>query len=209
MLTVPDGSAETFTNDVDWIAPNLEYEYTRWSTVVSKAQTRNIKVIPWVRLAHVAWGEGLDHIREQLQLLVTTARIWNTDWILPNYEDEASTFAPSIVKKELDDTGWQGNTGWSVQGWVPNDVDYSPMGNDPALLQIFPTDLRWPKDYATIKAKMGDCIYHAREGGFTYISVTYQTYDNATPSLYDVESYQHSTFPGNVILSGEWPSWYG
>ena len=196
---MPDGSAESFTSDVDWIACNLEHGAHAWDGARARADALDIKVIPWVRLAHVKQGDTVENVKHKLKLLVDTAAVWQTDWILPNYEDEAETFPPNFVKLSLDETGWKGNTGWSTLAWLPNGVDYTAMRNDPVLLQIFPTDLRWPKDYATIKAKMGDCIYHASQGGFQYVGVTYQTYDNATPSLYDVESYQHSVYPGNVI----------
>jgi hypothetical protein len=186
----------------------MEYPMTRWSTAISRAQLRNIKVIPWVRLAHVGAGEGLNDVKARLDMLVRTARVWNTDTILPNYEDEADVIPPNVVKLALDETGWTGNTGWSTQAWLPNGPDFTAMREDAVLLQIFPTDLNWPKDYGIIKKNMGDCVYHARDKGFTYVSVTYQTYDDATPGIFDVDSYMHSVYPGNEIQHGEWPQWF-
>lgn len=209
-MTVPDGSANSFTesDQLGWVALNMDYPIEKWSTVVNLAQLRKVKVIPWIRLARIPEGETIVNVKARLQTLVDTARIWNTDWILPNYEDEASTMPPALVRLALEETNWVGYVGWSTQGWLPNDVNYQPIAGDPVLLQIFPTDLHWPKDYATIKQKMGDCVAHARQHGFAYVGVTYQTYDNATPALYDVESYQHSVFPGNLIQAGQWASWY-
>lgn len=129
------------------------------------------------------------------------------DTIIPNYEAEASTFAPADVAEHLYGfANWDGKTGWSTLAWLQNDVDWTPLTQDPVLLQIFPADNGWP--VSEIGPRMGDCVAHARAEGFTFVGVTYQAYGNATPAWYDVESFQHSTFPGNVIAHGQWGSWY-
>jgi hypothetical protein len=205
LLTVPDGSAETFTDAVDWVACNLEYAPSQWKQVRDKAAAMNIKVIPWRRLAHE--GDNFETIKDHLNLLVSTAQAWGSDTILPNYEDEAKTYPPAQVAEHLYGyVDWDGLTGWSLTGWLFNAVDWTPIAHDPALLQIFPADLQWPVD--EIAQKQGDCVEHARDKGFTYVGVTYQTYAGAQPAWFDVASYQHSTFPGNVIASGQWGEWY-
>lgn len=55
---------------------------------------------------------------------------------------------------------------------------------------------------------MADCVWHARDLGFVYVGVTYQTYADATPAWFDVENHQHSVFTGNVIPYGEWNKWF-
>lgn len=206
MLTVPDGTGEAFSGNLQWVGACLDYPPSDWKLIRDKARSQDIKVIPWVRLARVGEGEDEVDVEQRLKMLVDCAVAWNTDWILPNYEDEAKTITPHTVVQLLKGTGWQGNTGWSMQGWQPNDVDYSPMNDDPVLLQIFPEDLKWlPPE---IPKKTGDCVYHARvDHGFTYVGVTYQSYRNAIPEWYDVDI-PHSAFTGNTIPATEWHDWF-
>jgi hypothetical protein len=156
----------------------------------------------------VEQGDGEAVVLANLMKLVNAANAWNGKIILPNYERECETIRPDTVARLLKQTGWDKDTGWSTLAWLQNDVDFTPIAHDPVLLQIFPADTHWPLDYGIIKQKMGDCVWHARQKGFTYVGVTYQTYAGATPALFDVESYQHSVFPGNVIGHGEWPDWF-
>jgi hypothetical protein len=186
---------------------NLEYAPPQWNNVRARAQTFNVKVFPWVRLAHVNHGDTFENVKERLSLLVLTAQVWGVDTIIPNYENEADTFSPAEVQNHLRNVlDWDGDTGWSTQAWLPNAPDFLPMANDSVLLQVFPTDNRWTVD--EIEQRQGDCVAHARDKGFTYVGVTYQTYGSATPGWYDVASHQHSTFPGNLIQHGQWDEWY-
>lgn len=206
MLTVPDGSAESFSN-VDWVACNMEYAPAQWANVRNRAKAQGAKVIPWIRLAHVEQGDTFEHVKQRLSLLMTTAVSWGEDTILPNYENEAGTFSPEQVADYLYGyANWDGLTGWSTQAWLPNDPDFMPLVEDPVLLQIFAADNRW--EPWQIPIKLGDCVAHARDKGFTYVGVTYQTYGGAQPSWYDCGAFMHSTFPGNVIPHGDWPIWY-
>lgn len=206
MLTVPDGSAESFVN-VDWIACNLEHPPSQWDGARQRAAAQGVKVIPWVRLARIDQGETWEHVKQRLSLLKGTAQSWGEDTILPNYEDECETFPPDQVADYLyGSLGWGGNTGWSTLAWLANDPDFTAINDDPVLLQIFQKDNRW--EPSQIPTKLGDCVAHARGKGFTYVGVTYQTYADALPSWYDCGAFMHSTFPGNVIAHGEWDKWY-
>ncbi len=207
MLTVPDGSAESFDNSVDWIACNLEYAPAQWGRARARATGMGIRAIPWIRLCHPNEGEDFETIKERLALLVLTAQVWGETAIMPNYENEAEPYSPASVNEYLRGyLDWDGETSWSMPGWLANSPDYRSMAGDSVHLQIFPADMRWA--IADIPRKMGDCVEHARDKGFTYVGVTYQTYASAQPAWFDVGSYQHSTFPGNQILAAEWPQWY-
>jgi hypothetical protein len=152
-------------------------------------------------------GEDFETIKQRLSLLMSTTIAWGGDTILPNYEDEANVFVPEMVADWLYGfADWDGKTGWSTQAWLPNTPNFAALKQDPVLLQIFPKDNNW--EPWQIPAKMGDCVSHAREKGFTYVGVTYQTYGEAVPSWYDCASYMHSTFPGNVITAAQWEEWY-
>lgn len=203
---MPDGSAESFTNDVDWVAVNLEYSPALWAKVRSRASSLGVRVIPWVRLCHPNHGEDFETIKQRLNLLMTTAVQWGDPIILPNYEVEASTYQPYKVADYLyNDLNWKGDTGWSTLAWLQNDLDWLPLARDPALLQIFQKDAGWPPD--EIQDKQDDCVYHARDLGFTYVGVTFQTYADAQSSWYDLSGC-HSVFPGNLIQHGEWDDWF-
>lgn len=206
MLTVPDGSAESFDSSVSWVACNLAYAASQWSNVRARAASLGIKVVPWIRLAHAE--DNFEIVKQRLSLLISTAQAWGTDTILPNYENEAERFSPAAVADYLYGyADWDGLTGWSTQAWLPNRPDFTPLNKDPVLLQIFPQDNRW--DPWEIPQKLGDCVAHARnDKGFTYVGVTYQTFGGANPSWYDCESFMHSTFSGNLIQPGQWGSWY-
>ena len=206
MMVTPDGSAETFDTSIGWVALNVAHPIEQWANAINRAQARNIKVIPWIRLAHAS--DSLEVVKQRLRTLVDTARIWGTDIIMPNYEDEADRITPHQVAIALEEIGWTGDVGWSTQAWLPNGPDWTALTYDPVLLQIFPTDNGWPSDYATIKQKMEQCVWHARNKGFTYVGVTYQTYAGATPALYDCASCMHSVYPGNQLQAGDWPQWF-
>jgi hypothetical protein len=168
--------------------------------------------VPWIRLCHPNMGEDFETIKQRLSLLMTTADSWGDRIILPNYEVEAETYHPSVVADYLYGyADWDGETGWSTLAWLPNDVNFRPFSDrgDPALLQIFPKDARWLYNYDIVNQKMGDCVYHARvHSGFDYVGVTYQTYDDISPLVFDTHSYAHSVFTGNLIGHGQWPHWF-
>lgn len=206
MLTVPDGSAESFTADVEWVGANLEHPVSRWTDVRLRAERLGVRVIPWVRLCRLKEGENFDTIKQRLLLLADTAEAWDEVLILPNYEDEASTYPPWMVADYLDHTlNWRGEAAWSTLGWLQNDLDWTPLAQDPVLLQIFQKDMGWPVD--EIAKKQADSVYHAREKGFTYVGVTFQTYAGAQPGWYNLEG-THSVYPGNLIQHGEWDDWF-
>lgn len=189
---------------------NLDFAPQQWAGVRQRAASLGVRAIPWVRLAHVNHGETWEHVKQRLSLLTVTAQVWGENTIIPNYEDEAHNFSPSVVADYLYGVlNWTGETGWSTQAWVPNDPDFALLARrgDSVLLQIFPQDNRW--EPWQIPTKLGDCVAHARvDKEFRYVGVTYQTYAGATPSWYDCESFMHSTFPGNLIGHGEWGNWY-
>lgn len=212
MFTVPDGSAESFTNNIGWIGCNLEYAPAQWAGARARAASLGIRVVPWIRLCHVEHGENFETIKQRLSLLMTTAESWGDKIILPNYEVEAETYSPASVADYLYGfADWDGETGWSTLAWLPNDVNFRPIADrkDPVLLQIFPKDNNWQYNYDIVHQKMGDCVYHARvDKSFDYVGVTYQTYDNISPLVFNTQDYAHSVFTGNLIGHGQWPLWY-
>lgn len=171
-----------------------------------RAAQFGVRTIPWIRLCHPA-TEDFEVLKQRLSLLTLTAQVWGENIIIPNYEVEAGTYSPADVQNHLRNVlDWDGETGWSTLAWLQNDVDWTPLAKDSVLLQIFPKDNGWTVE--EIPYRMADCVVHARYEGLTYVGVTYQTYASALPAWYDVASYQHSTFPGNVIAHGEWDDWY-
>lgn len=91
-----------------------------------------------------------------------------------------------------------------MQGWLPNSPVYDALNQYPALLQIFPADLGWKIE--DIAVKTAGCVEHARDKGFTYAGVTYQTYAGAQPSWYDLRG-TYSLYTGDNVSAGEWSKW--
>jgi len=193
---------------VSWLALNVgDHSASSWSVVVQRSAQYRIKVIPWARLCH-GW-EGLPTALQKFQKMKAAADLWGTDWILPNYEDEAEKgLPPHLALEAFSLSGWKKNVGWSTQGWLPNSVDYLDIYKDPVLLQIFPTDMRKPPP---VKLLTTDCIKHARGldesiHRFTYVGVTYQTYGEAKPWWYDLSGV-HSIYHGDGLES-KWAIWF-
>lgn len=206
-MTVADGSAESFDDSIAWVALNVgDYTPEQWDTARARADSFGVRVLPWARLAHVELGQTLDDVISKLELLVDTAYEWGSDWILPNYEKECETIPPADVADALKQTGWDRETAWSTESWLPNSVDFSPIYDDPVLLQIFPEAMQGV-DPPVSKETIGQYIRHARDKGFTYVGVTLQTYQQAEPSWYPLD-WTHSVYPGNEIHHGEWESWF-
>lgn len=203
---MPDGSSRTFSG-VHWVALNVrDYPKESWGQTVEYARRGNIKVFPWGRLAHAEQGEGLEHCKRQLDNLRRAAEAWGSDTIIPNYENEAEVIPPVEIARYLYST-WRGKVGWSMQGWLPNDVKYHPICADPVLLQIFPADMQIALFPSVIESVLRDCVAHARKHGFRYVGVTYQAYGNVTHALWDCTRY-HSIFPGNVVPASDWQWWF-
>lgn len=93
----------------------------------------------------------------------------------------------------------------SSVAWLYNDVDFSPLAEYPMLLQLFPTDMRRaPADLEQIQA---DCVAHARDKGFTYVGVTFQTYGAAEPEWYAYYEGTRSLYTGDDVGAGNWGAW--
>jgi len=216
-LVNPSGGIEDvseYGHLVKWIALNVrDFSIRDWESksVISRAQSAGLKVIPWARLAHPPYENYL-HARIYVKIMVEAARRWGSDWIIPNFENEAETTCPPWRAKEaIELSGWKGKVGWSTQGWLPGSsgggqegADYRPINQDPVLLQIFPEDLKLAP--SEIESKQAGCILHARiDKGFTYVGVTYQTY-RALPDWYNLSG-THSVFTGDAIV-GQWAKWF-
>lgn len=190
-----------------------DFTIAQWEAkaTISRAHAAGLMVIPWARLADPG-SEDYHDARRYMNIMAEAATRWNSTWILPNLEAEATTTCPPWRAKEaVELSGWDGKVGWSMQGWLPGTsgggqegADYTPINSDPVLLQIFPEDLRWTP--SEIPGKQADCVWHARvDKGFTHIGVTYQTY-RAFPEWYDLTG-NHSVFTGDAI-GGQWAKWF-
>jgi hypothetical protein len=192
---------------VKWVALNVrDFPAPQWATVVSRCANAGVLTIPWARLAHPPF-EGFASAALMFQRMRDAANAWGSGWILPNYENEAdSTLPPTEAARALAECGWAGRVGWSTQGWLPNAVDFSPINDDPVLLQIFPEDMRWGSDPAVIKEKTGHCITHARNHGFDHVGLTFQAY-RSSYNWFDLSG-NHSIFPGDGKTASEWAAWF-
>lgn len=210
LLRSPHGGVDNISEQkaagMEWIACNVrDFAAQTWDTVRMKAAALGVPVFPWGRVGHPE-SETRRDAEDFLGNLVFIGHQWGSEWILPNLEKEAESIAPpGFCAEVLRGLGFPGHVGWSTQAWLPNSVDFSPIAHDPVLLQIFPEDNRWTPE--EIPQKMTDCLRHARDKGFVYAGVTYQTY-RAEPSWYDLTGV-HSFFTGDDIGPGNWDKWSG
>lgn len=127
-----------------------------------------------------------------------------------------TTLPPWRIRQIVDAHRYQGQVstillGW--QGWVENGIhkgpDYTPIGDWPSLLEIFPQDAPalWPPN-----VKVHECIEHGRILGMKLPVPVYGTYTDkargpAQPSWYD-RSLHHGLYTADdVSASGDWAVW--
>src|SRR4029077_5712954 len=131
-----------------------------------------VAVLPWARVRTLT----------ELHELMETADVFSSR-VIVNIEDEfKDVLPPARVTALLSDYTFQSyalDVAISTPGWLYNDVDYHALQDYPALLQLFPQDMR--RDPAELEQIQADCVKHARDKGFVYVGVTCQTYGAAEP----------------------------
>lgn len=178
-----------------WLALNVGdgQHWADWQVVIDRARANDVQVYPWMRCRTLqdCW-DLLDHAD-----MVST-------WGILNLEDELKDgVSPAAVAGLLDD--FDVEVGISSVAWLYNDVDFSPLAELPMLLQVFAQDNRW--EPAELERKQRDCVTHARDKGFTYVGVTFQTYGEAEPDWYVYHDGTRSYFTGDDIGAGQWEAW--
>ena len=192
--------AEMAAAGMKWLAFNVGdgQHWDDWRIVRERARDANVEVLPWARCRTLA----------DCHDLLETADVFASKCLL-NIEDEFKDVLPPFrVAELLSDYTMQSrglDVGISTVGWVYNSVDYLPLANYPALLQLFPTDMRLdPADLEEIQAQ---CVAHARDKGFTYVGVTIQAYGGAKPEWYGYIDGTFSIFAGDDVGSSNWAAW--
>lgn len=187
---------------MQWLALNVrEHAPAEWDVVRSRADALNMPCKPWARLGLPDQGETRDDCLVMLQTIYQACDAWGENGI-PNVETEFERiFPPDELAAEIDHR----IEGLSSVAWLYNAVNFTPVAHLPLLLQIFKTDNRWTVD--EIEKRQADCVLHAREKGFTYVGVTFQTYGGAQPSWYAYHSGTRSYFTGDDIGGGQWAPW--
>lgn len=183
--------------DVGWVTLNVGDGHTwdDWQTVRDIASVNGVTVYPWQRCFNEL------ALRHLMQLAVE-----NGVQPLPNLEKELEGEMPPTKVERICLEYAVAVVGWSVLGWLPNDVDMSPMGQAaPVLLQLFPQDMR--RDPSELEKIQRDSVVHARDLGCKNVGVTYQTYGEATPEWYEFWGGVRSYYTGDDIGAGGWSTW--
>jgi len=181
-----------------WLALNVGdgIAWQDWRIVVDRARGLGVDVFPWARCY------TLDDCSRLLDLADDVAFR-----AILNIEDEFQTAVdPNDLAALLDDSEVRlDEIGLSSVAWLYNDVDFSPLSAYPMLLQLFPTDMR--RDPADLEQIQADCVVHARDKGFTYVGVTFQTYAGARPEWYAYYEGARSLYTGDDVGAGNWGAW--
>jgi hypothetical protein len=192
--------AEMAAAGMKWLTVNVGdgLHWDDWRVVRERALPVGVEVFPWKRCRTVA----------DCHDLLELADLFASRVIL-NIEDEfKDVLPPSLVASLLRDYTLQASAldvGISTVGWVYNSVDYEPLGDYPVLLQLFAADMR--RDPAELEQIQADCVAHARDKGFTYVGVTFQTYGDAEPGWYAYHKGTRSYYTSDDIGGGQWGPW--
>lgn len=178
-----------------WLAVNVGdgFSWQAWQQVHDRARREGITVMPWRRCFD----------EQQLRALMQLASDLAVQPI-PNLEDELeTTLAPARVAAICREYP-VAVAGWSLVGWLYNDVDHRPLTYAPALLQLFPFDMRF--DPVDLPRKQRDCVWNARRHGFRHVGVTFQVYRGAKPEWYAYHRGTRSLYTGDDVGTG-WQAW--
>lgn len=155
-----------------------DHQPEEWATLTAKLDT-----------AGIAWGYWA-HCRTvpQLQALLNRSREHARPVVGLNVEAELSTvLPPAVIRREVIQSGYQGQVTTVLYGWVQNNTDCVPIGDWVAILEVFPQDAPslWPPF-----EKVDDCLHHARQLGLKLPVPAYGTYPDpelgpAMPAWYD------------------------
>lgn len=157
MMRTPDGNAETKARQAVergyvWIAGNVGDGH-RWRDWDPEGGV----FIPWSRVRSEA--DVVDLLDQADEAKAPAA--------LVNLEVEAKdSLKPKRVREISDAHRYRGERGLSMEGWLYNDVDWTPLGDWPFLLQAFDA----------YRSKIADLVQHAHDEGVRTAFPTLQAY---------------------------------
>jgi hypothetical protein len=193
--------AEMKAAGMAWLALNVGdgHDWLSWETVRRNARAADVETFPWKRC------RTLGECRELLELGSSYAAK-----AILNIEDEfkdvcaPAKVAELVFEYSIHDAAF--DVGISTVGWLYNDCTFLPLSNLPVLLQVFAADNKWAP--AELQKRQAECVTHARDKGFTYVGVTYQTYAGAKPEWYAFAGgATRSWFTADDIGGGRWGAW--
>ena len=222
LLNHPEGAAWGFAEmreaGFDWVALNVgDHEPGRWDDVRARADAAGLEVVPWARLGHPHLGETREDCLRKLELLLDTAKAWETTRPIVNVETEikpahlGGVITPEEVARELERAGMD-EAGISTEAWL-YDINWVPLNRYAMLLQILPRDNRWAP--AEVRERQAACEKRARDYGFAHVGTSVQTYEmddgsHPQPEWFDLSGLNRSVIWGdNVAAQGavEWKRW--
>jgi hypothetical protein len=180
----------------------LDHPVDAWLNARMQASSRGLTYGPWGRLDPELRGDG--HAR--CKMLEDVADEWNSPVVGHNTEKEAeSTFTPDEHAAGL--AGRRDRTRVvPTEGWVPNGVDYRPLGDIPGVVGA-------PETFLNVRSDLHPkvCVDHAIAGGFRAALPMFGVGPMAEgptpvpPAVYfDQWPGLFLAFPGNSIRAADW-----
>lgn len=189
-----------YQNGYRWGAINVaDNNWSDWSVTIKRFAQAGLRTPVWGRVQNTS-----------VEQIMLNAIYHNRPCIL-NIEDEFKTRSPADFNNEIREIrlahpNWKKALIINTVGWLYNDIDYKPIARRPVQLQIMVDDMKLtPADLPRVT---NDCIVHARDKGFSDISVTFQAFSTAHPEWYDFWKLARNYFTGDWIgAQAAWPQW--
>lgn len=180
-----------------------QHPWADWSTTVKSLVGAGLRVPVWGRVQNASIAQIID-----------VGAQFHVPCLLDIEDEFKTTIPPAVAEMEIRaakaaHSGYTREIVINTNGWLYNDVDYSPLAHRPLQLQIMVSDMHLsPADLPRVT---NDCIVHARLKGFRDIGVTFQAFGAAEPEWYDYwagkpRSYFTGDWIGAQSAWGKWPA---
>jgi len=188
LVRTPGGNVEDVarykTAGLSWLLLNAEH--ADWYTVRMRCAQQQIPCGLWLHCRTV------DQLRDLIYRNAAAHSIVGV-----NVEAELrTTLTPAVIRRLIDESGYQGEVAVITYGWIQNDVDMAPLADLPVMLECFPADDPNLWDEETRTVKWADCETHARQLGVQHPMLLMQAYRRqplgwGRPSWYPAVSPRH------------------
>jgi len=129
----------------------------RWNLVRQRAAACGMIIVPWCFIWNLT----------DMERLVSIADQWNT---LPLVNIEKPLDLGVFTTQQLANILENRNAAFSMEAWLFDAVDWSPISKHMMMLQIFPLEV-------PVSANWEACKAHAHTKGFSCVTYTFGTYD--------------------------------
>lgn len=170
-----------------------DYTPESWATIRNQASQQGMFCGVWLRTQVADNGPFSE---SKLAYLIQVADEWQQPLIV-NSERELDGTGNSCTKLIAQYVGNRDGA-VSMEAWLYNAVDWSPLANLPMLLQISP-------GYSAPSQKPYDCKAHAHLHGIKAVYFTFGTFGGQEPKDYDLKE-PYSLYHANASAPN-WSAW--